>query len=211
MDESYGNFSMGQRDEVVLYFLEDAMKIYTKTGDKGETALFGGERVPKDALRIEAYGSVDELNSIIGVIRSLKPHRSIDNTLGKIQHQLFELGADLATPAAYHSPLIPRIKKSHSASLEKVIDALEKKLHPLKTFILPGGSVIAAQLHLARTVCRHAERNVVRLSRNEDIGDAVIIYLNRLSDLLFVMARYANVLDNHDEVKWTSGMRKIKS
>jgi cob(I)alamin adenosyltransferase len=185
------------------------MKIYTKTGDKGETALFGGERVPKDAQRIEAYGSVDELNCVLGVIRSLKPHAAVDKILGKIQHQLFELGADLATPIAHQSPLIPRIKRTHVAPLEKTIDALETKLQPLKTFILPGGSVVAAHLHLARTVCRRAERSVVRLSRNEDIGDSVIIYLNRLSDLLFVMARYANHLDNNEEVKWVSGKRKV--
>lgn len=186
------------------------MKIYTKTGDRGETALFGGERVPKDALRIEAYGSVDELNCVVGVIRSLKPHRSIDTILGKIQYQLFELGADLATPIAHKSPYITRIKKSHSTQLENIIDKLDDQLHPLKSFILPGGSVVASHLHLARTVCRHAERNVVRLSRNEDIGEAVIVYLNRLSDLLFVIARYANYLDGSEEVKWVSGKRSVK-
>jgi cob(I)alamin adenosyltransferase len=186
------------------------MKIYTKTGDKGETALFGGERVPKDALRIEAYGSVDELNCELGVIRSMKPHTAVDAVLGKLQHQLFELGADLATPKAHQSPLIPRIKPSHAAQLEKTIDTLEKSLQPLKTFILPGGSSIASHLHLARTVCRRAERSVVRLSRNEDIGDAVIIYLNRLSDLLFVLARYANHVEGHEEIKWVSGKRKTK-
>lgn len=186
------------------------MKIYTKTGDKGETALFGGERVPKDAHRIEAYGSVDELNCVLGVIRSLKPQAKVDQILGKIQHQLFELGADLATPITRQSPLIPRIKRTHAVFLEKTIDTLEVKLQPLKTFILPGGSVVAAHLHLARTVCRRAERNVVRLSRNEEIGDSVIIYLNRLSDLLFVMARYANHLDKTDEVKWVSGKRIVK-
>ncbi len=186
------------------------MKIYTKTGDKGETALFGGERVPKDALRIEAYGSVDELNCMVGVIRSLKPHKSIDVILSKIQNQLFELGADLATPIAHKSKYITRIKKSQFTMLEKIIDKLEIELEPLKLFILPGGSVVASHLHLARTVCRRAERNVVRLSRNEDIGDAVVIYLNRLSDLLFVMARYANHLDGFGEMKWVSGKRKVE-
>lgn len=186
------------------------MKIYTKTGDTGETALFGGERVPKDALRIEAYGSVDELNCVVGVIRSLKPHKSIDTILKKIQHQLFELGADLATPIAHKSPYITRIKSSHSTMLEKIIDKLDVQLEPLKSFILPGGSVVASHLHLARTVCRRAERNVVRLSRNEDIGDAVIIYLNRLSDMLFVMARYANHLDGNEEIKWVGGKRTVK-
>nr|WP_295378452.1 cob(I)yrinic acid a,c-diamide adenosyltransferase [Pseudoxanthomonas sp.] len=186
------------------------MKIYTKTGGRGETALFGGERVPKDALRIEAYGSVDELNCVLGVVRSLVPAKPLETILGKIQHQLFELGADLATPKAHHSPLIPRIKSSHARGLERTIDLLESKLPPLKTFILPGGSPAASQLHLARTVCRRAERSVVRLSRNEDIGEAVIIYLNRLSDLLFVMARYAHLLDGKEEVKWLSGRRTVK-
>ena len=185
------------------------MKIYTKSGDNGDTALFGGERVPKDALRIEAYGSVDELNSIIGLIRSFKPQSSLDNMLRRIQHQLFELGADLATPGMVKSQAIPRIKKSHSAILEKRIDWYEKKLQPLKSFILPGGSLIASQLHLARTVCRRAERNIVRLSRKESIGKEIIIYLNRLSDLLFVMARYANHLDGQNEEKWVSGKRKV--
>lgn len=186
------------------------MKIYTKTGDTGETALFGGERVPKDALRIEAYGSVDELNCVLGVIRSLGPDRKISAALLKIQHQLFELGADLATPIVHKSPMIPRIKASHAAALERTIDSMERALQPLKSFILPGGSVAASQLHLARTVCRRAERNVVRLSRNEDIGSAVIIYLNRLSDLLFVLARYENLSSAHEEVKWVSGRRKVK-
>ena len=184
------------------------MKIYTKTGDKGETALFGGERVPKDAQRIEAYGSVDELNCVLGVIQSLGPDKLIAESLQKIQNQLFELGADLATPKAHQSPMIPRITVKHSSFLEKIIDTMEKELHPLKTFILPGGTTIASHLHLARTVCRRAERSVVRLSRNEDIGDAVIIYLNRLSDLLFVMARFANHQSGQEEVKWVSGRSK---
>lgn len=184
------------------------MKIYTKTGDAGDTALFGGERVPKDALRIEAYGSVDELNCVIGIVRSLRPVSSIDTILKKIQSQLFELGADLATPIAHQSKAIPRIQKSHAVGLEKIIDRLETTLSPLKTFILPGGSPIASYLHLGRTVCRRAERTAVRLSRNEDIGTAVIIYLNRLSDLLFVLARYANMVDQEEEVKWISGKRK---
>lgn len=184
------------------------MKIYTKTGDRGETALFGGERVPKDAMRIEAYGSVDELNSLLGVIQSAGPDKALASIIQKLQNQLFELGADLATPIAHHSPLIPRIKLSHAKAMEKFIDRLESELPPLKSFILPGGGVIASHLHLARTVCRRAERTVVRLSRNEDIGDAVIVYLNRLSDLLFVMARYAAVKSGTGEVKWESARRK---
>lgn len=187
-----------------------SMKIYTKTGDKGETALFGGERVPKDALRIEAYGSVDELNSLLGVVRSLKPKKKIDAIVELLQRQLFELGADLATPKGKSDAHIPRITAAHSTELEKIIDSLERKLKPLKVFILPGGSKVASQLHLARTVCRRAERAVVRLSRNENIGDDVIVYLNRLSDLLFVIARYANSLGGNREEKWTSGNRRVK-
>jgi len=186
------------------------MKIYTKTGDSGDTSLFGGERVPKDALRIEAYGSVDELNSLLGIIRSLQPHKSLDTILSMVQNQLFNVGADLATPIGHKSTAIPRIQRSHAVALEKKIDSLENHLTPLKTFILPGGSPIASHLHFARTVCRRAERCVVRLSRNEDIGDHIIVYLNRLSDLLFVMARYANVLDRHSEVRWVSGKRRVK-
>lgn len=184
------------------------MKIYTKSGDKGETSLFGGVRVSKDSLRIESYGSVDELNCILGITRSLTPNKTIDSILRKIQNQLFILGADLATPKSHRRPVIPRISKSHFLFLEKVIDTLEKELPPLKTFILPGGSPVASSLHFARTVCRRAERHVVRLSKTEETGDAVLIYLNRLSDLLFVMARYANVCENHQEVKWVSGKRK---
>lgn len=183
------------------------MKIYTKTGDSGETALFGGERVPKDALRISAYGSVDELNSVLGVIASLEPHPTLSKTIALVQKQLFELGADLATPIAHKNPVIPRIRKRHATALERIIDRLEGTLPPLKTFILPGGTLVASHLHMARTVCRRAERMVVRLSRNEDIGEDVIVYLNRLSDLLFVMARYANHADRHEEVKWVSGRR----
>ena len=185
-----------------------SMKIYTKTGDTGETALFGGKRVPKDALRIDAYGSVDELNSLLGVVRSLKPKKKIDAILDLLQHQLFELGADLATPIGESNSHIPRITATHVAELEKVIDALESKLKPLKVFILPGGSKIASHLHLARTVCRRAERAVVRLSRNENIGNDVIVYLNRLSDLLFVMARFANKSERHKETTWITAKRK---
>lgn len=186
------------------------MKIYTKTGDKGETALFGGERVPKDALRIEAYGTVDELNSVLGIVRSLKPEKKLDAILLKLQNDLFVLGADLATPIASRNSIIPRIQRSNAVSLEKIIDRFEKPLQPLKAFILPGGSPVAAYLHLARTVCRRAERHVVRLSRNEDTGSSVMIYLNRLSDLLFVLARYANYCEHHKEPKWVSGKRSIK-
>lgn len=180
------------------------MKIYTKTGDKGETGLFGGERVAKDALRIEAYGAVDELNSIVGVVRALRPKKKIDVVLKAIQQDLFILGADLAAPNHSKGSSIPRITHSASSSLEKIIDALEVSLTPLKAFILPGGTVVASHLHLARTVCRRAERSVVRLSRSENVADDIIAYLNRLSDLLFVLARYANRLEKKKEVQWVN-------
>lgn len=191
------------------FLAKSTMKIYTKTGDKGETALFGGERIPKDAVRIEAYGSVDELNSVLGIVRSLTPHTKLEKILSKLQNELFILGADLATPISYKSHLIPRIKRNHCAALEKQIDRIESNLEPLKSFILPGGTVVASYLHFARTVCRRAERQVVKLSHNEDIGDVVIVYLNRLSDFLFVIARFANALEKHEEVKWVSGKRSV--
>jgi len=178
------------------------MKIYTKTGDTGETSLFGGKRVPKDAQRIDAYGTVDELNSMLGVVRSMQPHRDIDAILQRIQEDLFVLGADLATPPKKSSGKIPRIETSHAENLEKIIDSLESHLEPLTRFILPGGSPIGAQLQAARTVCRRAERLVVKLSREEEIGSPPLVYLNRLSDLLFVLSRYANHLAGVKETPW---------
>jgi cob(I)alamin adenosyltransferase len=178
------------------------MKIYTRTGDRGDTSLFGGQRVPKDALRIEAYGTVDELNSILGIVRAENQEPQIDRILNQVQRQLFDLGADLATPRSSHQKGIKRIEPHDTRPLEKTIDTLEAHLKPLKNFILPGGSPVAARLHFARTVCRRAERAVVRLSRNEDIGDAITVYLNRLSDLLFVLARHANHAAKVPETKW---------
>lgn len=173
--------------------------------------MFGGKRVPKDDLRIEAYGTVDELNSVLGVVRSLKPHKKIDEIVKLIQNQLFAVGAELATPNGGNDSYIPRIEVSHVTELEKIIDELQEKLKPLKVFILPGGSVVAAHLHLARTVCRRAERAVVCLARNEEIGNSIIVYLNRLSDLLFVLARFANAVDRYEEVAWNNQKRKLKS
>jgi cob(I)alamin adenosyltransferase len=178
------------------------MKIYTKTGDSGDTSLFGGQRVPKDALRIEAYGTVDELNSMLGIVRADNQDAEIDRILSEIQNQLFELGADLATPRSVEKKVVKRIDPKDVQQLEKVIDAVDPVLKPLRRFVLPGGSPLAARLHFARTVCRRAERAVVRLSRNEDIGETVTVYLNRLSDLLFVLARYANQKARVPEVKW---------
>jgi cob(I)alamin adenosyltransferase len=179
------------------------MKIYTRKGDKGETSLFGGRRVSKDSLRIDAYGSVDELNSQLGVVRALEPHREIDALLKRIQEELFVLGADLATPKGEQGKDVPRIQQRHITALEHDIDRLEEHVPPLKTFILPDGSPVGAQLHVARTVCRRAERLVVRLGKREDINDLSVVYLNRLSDLLFVLARYANTLDGVAEHTWS--------
>jgi len=178
------------------------MKIYTKTGDGGDTSLFGGQRVPKDAVRIEACGSVDELNSIIGVARCDGEDQEIDSLLGHIQEELFALGADLATPRSLKKEAIRRFDAREAHALERLIDRLEPRLKPLRNFILPGGSPQAARLHLARTVCRRAERAVVRLSRHEDIGKGAVVYLNRLSDLLFVLARYANHVAGVQETRW---------
>ncbi|MCX6133336.1 MAG: cob(I)yrinic acid a,c-diamide adenosyltransferase [Ignavibacteriales bacterium] len=178
------------------------MKIYTTTGDGGETSLFGGRRVPKDALRIEAYGTVDELNSALGVARAWKPAKDIDGILGSLQNDLFVLGADLATPAEKRNVLIERIQQEHITQIERIIDTVEALLKPLSSFILPGGTHVAAQLHLARTICRRAERFVVKLSREEPLDPHAIVFLNRVSDLLFILARYANQVDGVEETPW---------
>ncbi len=179
------------------------MKIYTKTGDKGETSLFGGKRVAKDDLRIDAYGTVDELNSIIGICRTLNPPKKVDQLLYKIQNQLFTLGADLAAPLSQKlKKEIPRICEDDITFLEKSIDNLETANRTLQAFILPGGSHLAAQIHHARTVCRRAERLVVKLSRKEKIGKHIVVYLNRLSDFLFVLTRWINKNQNFVEIKW---------
>ena len=182
------------------------MKIYTTTGDRGETSLYGGRRVPKDSLRIESYGTVDELNSALGMARAEKPMHNLDGILSRIQNRLFVLGADLATPEDKKGANIERIRDEDISDLERAIDALDSQLKPLSSFILPGGSRVAAQLHFARTICRRAERLVVKLSREEKIDPTCAVFLNRLSDLLFVLARYANTLDGQEETPW-SGRR----
>ena len=179
------------------------MKIYTKTGDKGETSLFGGTRVSKDHLRIDAYGTVDELNSVIGVCRSINRFPEVDNILEGIQNDLFIIGADLASPHDA-SGKIERIQSGAISRLEGHIDAISGQLQPITNFILPGGDPAAAMVHFARTVCRRAERLTVRLSHAEPVSAESIIYINRLSDLLFVLARRVNALSNTPEIKWTS-------
>ena len=177
------------------------MKIYTRTGDTGETGLLGGVRVRKHDLRIEAYGTVDELNAALGVVRAAQPSQRVDQILEHIQNELFAVGAELATPTSKgaHSG---RIEESHVARLEEMIDLCEADLPPLKNFILPGGCPTAAQLHFARTVCRRAERLVVELSENSPVSAQIIVYVNRLSDLLFVLARFENARAGVPDVKW---------
>jgi cob(I)alamin adenosyltransferase len=178
------------------------LKIYTKTGDKGETALFGGKRVPKDELRIEAYGTVDELNSVIGTARSFNENKILDLVLSEIQNQLFVLGADLATPTDVKGPAMRRITTKDCTSLEGIIDDFEGKLDALNSFILPGGSQASSFLHNARTVCRRAERLLVTLKKKEEVSDEALIFLNRLSDLLFVLARYVNKISGVKDTPW---------
>lgn len=166
------------------------MRIYTRTGDRGETGLFSGQRVGKDALRVEAYGAVDEINNYIGLLRAESLPEDLDEVLADIQRNLFTLGADLATPpGARRSDTVPRIGDDHVEQLEKTIDGWDGELPPLRSFILPAGPRPAALAHVARGVTRTAERRVVALSRTEQVADQVIQYLNRLSDLLFVLAR----------------------
>lgn len=181
------------------------MKIYTRTGDSGDTGLFGGGRVPKDHPRVAAYGDVDELNAAIGVARATGPLPRIDEVLVPIQRDLFAIGSLLATPdrdkMAQHLEKA-QVTDARIAELERAIDHCERELEPLRAFILPGGTPRAAALHVARTVCRRAERSVVALRRDEDLPEIVVIYLNRLSDLLFMLARVANRESGAAEVTW---------
>ncbi|NBV50156.1 cob(I)yrinic acid a,c-diamide adenosyltransferase [bacterium] len=178
------------------------MKIYTKAGDDGTTGLFGGTRISKSAPRIMAYGEIDELNACLGVIRAETPHLPLKNALGEVQNHLFTVGAQLASPNA--DPKIERMTAAHTESLERQIDAMQQTLSPLKNFILPGGSKTAAFLHLARTVCRRAERSMVLLSHmpDETVDAWVLSYINRLSDYLFVMSRVANQLEHLSDIPW---------
>ena len=191
------------------------MKIYTRTGDQGETALFGGHRVSKDHHRIEAYGTVDELNAVLGVVRAeLAKARadagkgnanddpsSLDALLGSVQHHLFDLGAELATPDPEQRGTA-LLADEHVSELERAIDHYEEQLEPLKQFILPGGAPSAAQLHVARCVCRRAERLIVALGHHEVLRAMPVQYVNRLADLLFVLARVANSEAGIGDVPW---------
>lgn len=181
-------------------------KIYTRTGDKGETALFGGERVKKAHPRIDAYGTVDETNALIGTARAHLEKEAgaerLQPLLQRLQEELFVVGADLATPKGA-KPVVQRIDEQHVEALEADVDALSEDLSPLKNFILPGGTPAAAALHHARTVCRRAERLTVKASDLVPLNPQAIVYLNRLSDLLFVAARWANRQAGTREDTWS--------
>jgi cob(I)alamin adenosyltransferase len=181
------------------------MKIYTRTGDQGETGLFGGGRVPKDHPRVAAYGDVDELNSALGFARVAGDDDFFDNLLQSIQRDLFSIGGHLATPdpekvrkALEKASLSP----AQISQFERIMDEAEHSLPPLKAFVLPAGTRRAAALHVARTVCRRAERSVVHLARSEAVPEIFLIYLNRLSDLLFVLARLANQREGVSDITW---------
>ncbi|MCU0452922.1 MAG: cob(I)yrinic acid a,c-diamide adenosyltransferase [Bacteroidetes bacterium] len=180
------------------------MKIYTKTGDLGATSLYGGRRVDKDDARIEAYGTVDELNAQLGVVRALPLPQGTEELLERLQHELFVLGADLATPPEKSTAKVRRVVPDDVARLEHDIDRLDAGLPELRAFILPSGTPTGSALHVARTVCRRAERLTVRLVREESLDRLPIIYLNRLADLLFVLARHVNHALGSPETPWKS-------
>jgi len=181
-------------------------KVYTRTGDDGTTGLVGGARVPKESLRLEAYGTVDELNATVGLVgvalRRSKAGERLEPILRRVQNELFNLGAELATPDEERRARSPQVGEAHVARLEGEIDELNEGLPELRSFILPGGGEASAFLHLARTVCRRAERRVIALGRAESIGPLAAVYLNRLSDALFVFGRYAAASDGEAEPLW---------
>jgi len=180
-----------------------ALRIYTRTGDDGTTGLIGGQRVGKDDPRVAAYGTVDELNALLGSARAEQPPAEVEAVLAAIQDQLFVLGSDLATPVDQAVRTAP-IAAAQVEALEREIDRFEAELPRLTSFILPGGTRLAATLHQARAICRRAEREVVALSRRQELRGAALVYLNRLSDLLFVLARFANHRAGATEVRWNA-------
>ena len=194
-------------------------KVYTRTGDNGETALVGGKRVPKDSARIEAYGTIDELNSIVGLARAFneeklsegEPHRFLDLVLRQIQDELFDLGSELATPPDFFQEGMYRVGEPEIKKIEQLIDECQKSLEPLKSFILPGGGKLGAYLHQCRTVCRRAEREILRLSRVEELSEWPVKYVNRLSDLFFVLSRWISKQTGEAEYLWQRGLEeKVK-
>ncbi|MGO9454215.1 MAG: cob(I)yrinic acid a,c-diamide adenosyltransferase [Candidatus Binataceae bacterium] len=191
-------------------------RIYTRTGDKGTTALVGGARVPKESGRLESYGTIDELNSIVGIVRTWLPQYIFkfgndgewySEMLRRIQNELFDVGSELATPADGEYEGMHKMSEAEVAKLEQEMDRMEEELEPLKSFTLPGGGVLNAFLHQARTVCRRAERVLWRLSRDEPINDQLIIYVNRLSDHLFVQSRWVAKRLGEPEFLWDRGLR----
>jgi cob(I)alamin adenosyltransferase len=191
-------------------------KVYTRVGDKGETGLVGGKRVPKDSPRIEAYGTIDELNSIVGLARVFneenldagEAHQFLDRVLCQIQDELFDLGSELATPPEFFQEGMYRVSEKEIDRIEKLIDQCQKDLEPLKSFILPGGGRVGAYLHQCRTVCRRAEREILRLSRAEEINHDAIKYMNRLSDLFFVLSRWISKQTGEQEYLWQRGLQQ---
>ena len=179
-------------------------RVYTRTGDDGTTGLGVRVRVRKDDARVEAYGTVDELNSALGVVVASGPSAPVADSLRRVQQELFHLGSDLCVPPDDEAPSVPRIEQRHVEALEKTIDQLQEELEPLANFVLPGGCAAAAALHLARTICRRAERRLVTLAAAEPVGAPVLTYVNRLSDALFVMARYENLVSGESDVLWDS-------
>jgi len=190
------------------------MKLYTRTGDDGTTGLFGGQRVSKDHPRVIAYGTVDELNACVGLAAAAcdasdELHAQFLAIFAELQSRLFDIGADLATPEGdKHEKKVVRIGDEHVAEVERWIDAIEAGNKPMKHFILPGGTDLAARLHLARTVCRRAERAMIALGHSEPVSDGAAIYVNRVSDLLFAMARRANAHANVPDVPWTPAKKR---
>jgi cob(I)alamin adenosyltransferase len=190
-------------------------RVYTRTGDLGDTALVGGKRVPKDSPRISAYGTIDELNAVVGLARTFNAERIdqghdarwLDETLRRIQNELFDLGSELATPPDAHYEGMFRVGQAEVTALEQLMDECQKDLEPLKSFVLPGGGRVNAFLHQARTVCRRAEREVLALSRVEPIGEWPLRYVNRLSDLFFVLSRWVARRLGEQEYLWERGLR----
>jgi cob(I)alamin adenosyltransferase len=189
-------------------------KVYTRGGDKGESSLVGGKRVAKDSPRIDAYGTIDELNSVVGLARVFNEesldagdaHQFLNGVLCQIQDELFDLGSELATPPEFFQEGMYRVGDKEIERIEKLIDKCQEDLEPLKSFVLPGGGRIGAYLHQCRTVCRRAERDILRLSRTEAINDGVLKYVNRLSDLFFVLSRWIAKQTGEPEYLWQRGL-----